>query len=160
MIGDVEECVARENAGEIVDEGGRPRGPDPALALDGVADGARQRGALDFGLHQNVLRAFAEQSIREVFVRLVGQNQDGRARGAGATSRNESSSAGLSGRLRLSRTASNELATQAIQRVGQPIDGDDAGGAPVGPLAILFNFEQRFESSCSSSRSNPLPAGA
>jgi hypothetical protein len=34
------------------------------------------------------------------------------------------------------------VATQAIQRVGKAIDRHDAGGAPVTPLAILFNLDQ------------------
>ena len=60
------------------------------------------------------------------------------------TSRNESSSAGLSGRLRLSRMTSKAVAMQAIQRVSQPSTGTTLERAPVGPLAILFDFEQRF----------------
>ena len=69
--------------GEMVDERRCPRSTRPALALDGVADGTRQREAFQFGLHQNILRAFPQQSIGEVIVRLVRQNQNGSGTRAG-----------------------------------------------------------------------------
>ena len=146
----------RENAGERVDEGGCPSGARPALALDGVPDGARKRGALEFGLHQNVLSAFAQQAIREVFIRFVGQHQDGSAparRIGSSTSRKESSSAGLSGRLRLSRTASNEsrgASSPARRRAGPQARCWRSASCTTGDS--LRSRAALRERSCSSSR--------
>ncbi len=144
MGGDGEECVAGENAGEIVDQRGSPRGPDSTLALDSVTDGAGQRGALQFGLHQNVLSSFTQQSIREVFIRLVSQNQNGSDAAHAATSRNESSSVGLSGRLRLSRTASNESRRKQSRASASRSTGTTAEERQLHHWRFLLDLEERF----------------
>ena len=60
------------------------------------------------------------------------------------TSRNESSSDGAIGQAQIEQHSVEAIAAQAIQRVGELIHVHDAGGAPVAPLAVLFDLEQGF----------------
>jgi hypothetical protein len=144
VCSDCEKRVAGENTSEMVDERGRLRGTEPALPLDGISDGARERGALEFELHQNVLSAVAEQSIREVFVRLVGQNQDGSAAGAGIHFEERIEQGRAIGQAEIEQDGVERIGPQAVQSVREPIDRNKAGSAPVGPQAVLFNLEQGF----------------
>ena len=148
--GDSEEGVRRENAGEIVDERGDARRR--------LCAGARWRngwrgpgGALQFRFtrHPARLRAAIDSPG---FVRLVGQNEMGRP-APRLTSRNESSSVGLSGRLRLSRTASKGPGASSPS-VGQPIHLHDAEERQLHHWRFSSISMRLRTESCSSSRSS------
>jgi hypothetical protein len=54
-----------------------------ALALHGIANGARQQAGIDLALHQVVLRAIVHCAHAQLLVVHAGHHQDGRARAGG-----------------------------------------------------------------------------
>lgn len=46
------------------------------------------------------------------------------------------------GQAQVEKDSVEGVSAQAIQGVGESIDGRHAGGSPVGPQTILFDFEQ------------------
>ena len=81
-------------------------------------------------------------SIGEVIVRLVGQYEDGRRPGAVTHLLERMEERGAIGQAQVQENGVEVLTGQAIESVGKPIHGRYHGGAPVGPEAILFDFEQ------------------
>jgi hypothetical protein len=82
MPGHMQETPAIVGAGQLIEEPIRFQTGISAMALDPVADGARQRGALQLRFDDDVLRSFSNQPLGRDWIIFIGENHDWDAAGA------------------------------------------------------------------------------